>query len=234
MLRISSGLGSARTGSPARVEARASTQGSALGLEPSSTHLDSRLYSELALVWLSSGLELDSVWAGKKCCSTDESLVNPYGQSSGNQNVVFDTFSMGSQRDTIFSTGFVQSHLNRCYMSWARNSARLGSELGPVRLRIVVRLDSGLFWLLDSRTQHEDSTRLDSTSLKARLSLLKSRTSSSRLEFTSARESGSTWGSLGARKTSSMLGSAELGARLGPLGAQFWAEMWIGLGLWDS
>ena len=48
MLRISSGLGSARTGSPARVEARASTQASALGLEPSSTHLDSRLYSELA------------------------------------------------------------------------------------------------------------------------------------------------------------------------------------------
>ena len=79
----------------------------------------------------------------------------------------------------FFSTGFVQSHLNRFYMSWARNSARLGSELGPVRLRIVVRLDSGLFWLLDSRTQHEDSTRLDSTSLKARLGLLKSRTSSS-------------------------------------------------------
>ena len=61
----------------------------------------------------------------------------------------------------FFPTGFVQSHLNRFYMSWARNSARLGSELGPVRLRIVVRLDSGLFWLLDSRTQHKDSTRLD-------------------------------------------------------------------------
>ena len=94
---------------------------------------------------------------------------------------------MGSQRDTIFSTGFVQSHLNRFYMSWARNSARLGSELGPVRLRIVVRLDSGLFWLLDSMTQHEDSTRLDSTSLKARLGFLKSRTSSS---LSSARYSG--------------------------------------------
>ena len=67
MLRISSGLGSAQTGSPARLEARASTQGSALGLEPSSTHLGSRFYSELALVRLSSGLELDSVWAGKKC-----------------------------------------------------------------------------------------------------------------------------------------------------------------------
>ena len=104
VLRISSGLGSARTGSPARVEARASTQESALGLEPSSTHLGSRLYSELALVRLSSGLELDSVWAGKKSVDlgTDESLVNPYGQSSGTQNVVFDTFSMGSQRDTIF------------------------------------------------------------------------------------------------------------------------------------
>ena len=67
MLRISSGLGSARTGSPAQVEAQASNQGSTLGLEPSSTHLGSRLYSELALVRLSSGLELDSVWAGKKC-----------------------------------------------------------------------------------------------------------------------------------------------------------------------
>ena len=94
---------------------------------------------------------------------------------------------MGSQRGTIFSTGFFRSHLNRFYVSWARNSARLGSELGPIRLRIVVRLDSGLFWLLDSRTQHEDSTRLDSTSLKARLGLLKSRTSSS---LSSARYSG--------------------------------------------
>ena len=66
VLRISSGLGSARTGSPARLEAQASTQGSALGLEPSSTHLGSGLYSELALVWLSTGLELNSVGAGKK------------------------------------------------------------------------------------------------------------------------------------------------------------------------
>ena len=34
---------------------------------PSSTHLGSELYSELAFVRLSSGLELDSAGAGKKC-----------------------------------------------------------------------------------------------------------------------------------------------------------------------
>ena len=120
--------------------------------------------------------------------------------------------------------------------AWARNLARLGSELGPVGLRIVVpvRLNSGLVSLLDSRTQHEDSTRLDSrlgtfaqvpNQLEAWLDSLFG------VQFTSVRESGSSWGSLGARKTSSMLGSAELGARLG---AQFWAEMGIGCGLRDS
>ena len=62
----------------------------------------------------------------------------------------------------VASTGIVQSHLNCFYLSWARNSARLGSELVPVGLRIVVRLDSGLVSLLGSRAQHEDSTRLDS------------------------------------------------------------------------
>ena len=56
----------------------------------------------------------------------------------------------------IFSTGFVQSHLNRFYLYWARNSVRLGSEHGPVGLRIVVWLDSGLVSLFGSRTQHED------------------------------------------------------------------------------
>ena len=60
------------------------------------------------------------------------------------------------------STGIVQSHLNCFYLSWARNSALFGSELVPVGLRIVVRLDSGLVSLLGSRAQHEDSTRLDS------------------------------------------------------------------------
>ena len=60
------------------------------------------------------------------------------------------------------STGIVQSHLNYFYLSWARNSARLCSELVPVGLRIVVRLDSGLVSLLGLRAQHEDSTRLDS------------------------------------------------------------------------
>ena len=63
---------------------------------------------------------------------------------------------------THFSIGLVQSHLNRFYLSWARNSARFGSEHGPVGLRIVAWLDSGLVSLLGSRTQHEDSTRLDS------------------------------------------------------------------------
>ena len=64
------------------------------------------------------------------------------------------------------STGIVQSHLNCFYLSWARNSARLGSELVPVGLRIVVRLDSGLVWLLGSRANTR--TRLDSTRSSAR------------------------------------------------------------------
>ena len=38
-----------------------------LGSEPSSTHLGSELYSEFALVRLSSGLELGSCGTGKKC-----------------------------------------------------------------------------------------------------------------------------------------------------------------------
>ena len=41
------------------------------------------------------------------------------------------------------SVSFDQSCFNRFYLSWARDSVRLGSELGSVGLRIVVRLDSG-------------------------------------------------------------------------------------------
>ena len=113
----------------------------------------------------------------------------------GSQNVVFDTFSMEAS-ETHFSTGFVQSHLNRFHLSWARNSAQLGSEHGPVGLRIVVWLDSGLVSLLGSRTRLDltrGSARFaqDPDQLEARLGSLFG------AQFTSARESGSTWGSLG-------------------------------------
>ena len=131
--------------------------------------------------------------------------------------------------ETHFSTGFVQSHLNCFYLSWARNAARLGSEHGPVGLQIVVRLDSGLVSLLGSRTQHEDSTRLDSRlgSVCSRprsardLAWLAIRGSvylgSSRAEVNRG-ESGSTWGSLGlgeSAQCSAQL-SSELGSGLSP------------------
>ena len=44
----------------------------------------------------------------------------------------------------LSSTRFDQSRLNRFYLSWAPDSARLGSELGSVGLRVVVRFASGL------------------------------------------------------------------------------------------
>ena len=108
--------------------------------------------------------------------------------------------------------------LNRFYLSWARNSARLGSEYGPVGLRIVVRLDSGLVSLLGSRTQHEDSTRLDLTRCSARFAQdpdqLEARLGSLFwVQFTSARESGSTWSSLGLGKSAQC--SAQLSSELG-------------------
>ena len=58
------------------------------------------------------------------------------------------------------SVSFDQSCFSRFYLSWARDSVRLGSELGWVGLRMVVRLDSGLVSFLNSG--HKDSNRLDS------------------------------------------------------------------------
>ena len=48
------------------------------------------------------------------------------------------------------SVSFYQSCFNRFYLSWARDSVRLGSELGSVGLRMVVRLDSGPVSFLNS------------------------------------------------------------------------------------
>ena len=58
------------------------------------------------------------------------------------------------------SASFDQTCFNRFYLSWARDSVRLGSELGSVGLWMVVRLDSGLVSFLNSG--HKDSNRLDS------------------------------------------------------------------------
>ena len=61
--------------------------------------------------------------------------------------------------------------LNRFYQLSTLDSARLGSELGSLRLRIVVRPDSGLVSRLETRV-------LGLTLLEARLGLLKARFSS--------------------------------------------------------
>ena len=67
---LESARGSARLGLGARPGSRLGLGlgiCARLGSEPKSTHLGSRLYSELALVRLNSGLELDSAGTGKKC-----------------------------------------------------------------------------------------------------------------------------------------------------------------------
>ena len=58
------------------------------------------------------------------------------------------------------SVSFDQSYFNRFYLSWARDSVRLSSELGSVGLWMVVRQDSGLVSFLNSG--HKDSNRLNS------------------------------------------------------------------------
>ena len=146
-----------------------------LGSESSSTHLGSELYSELALVRLSSGLELDSAGGGKKCLSTDESLVNPHGQSSRSQNVVFDTICMGSQRDTIcfHRNGSEPLKLLLSVLGSEFGSAWLGARPGwaPDRCSAWLRARFA--------SRLEGSTRgLDSTWLEARLGLLKTQISS--------------------------------------------------------
>ena len=75
MLRINSGLGSDWKPGPARGSGLGSGICARLGSEPSSTHLGLELYSELALVRLSSDLELGSCGASKKCRFTDELQV---------------------------------------------------------------------------------------------------------------------------------------------------------------
>ena len=151
---------------------------------------------------------------------------------------------------------FDQSCFNRFYLSWARDSFRLGSELGSVGLRMVVRLDSGPVSFLNSG--HKDSNRLDSrlrsvcsrpgsargsAHLTSGLGTVCSRHGSARGSAHRTSGLGSAYYSrfslprlvdldrlgdrLEARRISSMLGSAELRARLG---ARFWAQLKIGWG----
>ena len=151
------------------------------------------------------------------------------------------------------SVSFDQSRFNRFYLSWARDLVRLGSELGSIGLRMVVRLDSGPVSFLNSG--HKDSNRLDSRlrSVCSRprsargsahrtsgLGTVCSRHGSARGSAHRTSEIGSAHYSrfslprlvslnrlgdrLEARKISSMLGSAELRARLG---ARFWAQLKI-------
>ena len=77
------------------------------------------------------------------------------------------------------SASFDQSCFNRFYLSWARDSLRLGSELGSVRLWMVVRLDSGLVSFLNSG--HKDSNRLDSRLRSVRLGRISSMLGSAEL-----------------------------------------------------
>ena len=157
------------------------------------------------------------------------------------------------------SASFDQSCFYRFYLSWARDSVRLGSELGSVGLRMLVRLDSGLVSFLNSG--HKHSNRLDS-----RLRSVCSRPGSARgsahrtsglgtvcSRHGSARGSAHRTSGLGsahysrsslprlvdldrfgdrleARRISSMLILAELRARLGALSCLGSAEDWLGLG----
>ena len=66
------------------------------------------------------------------------------------QNVVFDMLSVEASVTKFSSTSFDQTCLNRLFLSRARDSVRLGSELGSVGLGMVVRLDSGLVSFLSS------------------------------------------------------------------------------------
>ena len=65
-------------------------------------------------------------------------------------NVVFECLAWEASETQFSSTSFDQSYLNHLLLSRARNSVRLGSELGSVWLRMVVRLDSGLVSFLSS------------------------------------------------------------------------------------
>ena len=178
----------------------------------------------------------------------------PHGQSFGSQNVVvFLRFTWEASEIQFSSVSFDQSCFNRFYLSWARDSVRLGSELGSVGLRMVVRLDSGLISFLNSG--HKDSNRLDSRlrsvcSISSRLGSSHLGARHGLLEARSARGSAHRISGLGsahysrfslprlvdldrlgdrleAQRISSMLGSAELRARLG---TRFWAQLKIGWG----
>ena len=86
-------------------------------------------------------------------------------------NNACDTLTWEDSETELSTTRFCQNRLNRFYQAWARDSVRwLGSKLGSLRLRIVVRLDSGLVSRLKTR-------ELGSTLFEARLSLLMARLS---------------------------------------------------------
>ena len=84
----------------------------------------------------------------------------PHGQFCLAQMLFLTRLAWEASETQMSSTRFDQSCLNRFFLSRARDSVQLGSELGSVGLRMVVRLDSGLVSFLSSG--HEDSNRLDS------------------------------------------------------------------------
>ena len=126
----------------------------------------------------------------------------------------------------FFSTRFNQSRLNHFYLSWARNSTRLGSEHGTVELQVVVWLytqGSFRFSARDTRSRlnlTRGSARFARSpdQLEARLGSLFG------VQLTSARGSGSAWSSVrrSENRLNAWLGSAELGDRLG---TQFGAQL---------
>ena len=102
---------------------------------------------------------------------TSQESTYPLVQSFGSQHAAFDTLTREDSETKLSNTRFQQKCLNRFYQPWARNSVRWpGPKLGSLRLRIVVRLDSGLVSRLKTRG-------LGSTLLEARLGLLKARLS---------------------------------------------------------
>ena len=104
---------------------------------------------------------------------TSQESTSSLVQSFESQHAAFDAFTREESETKLSNTRFHQNRLNRFYQPWARDSVRwLGPKLGSLRLRNVVRLDSGLVSRLKTRG-------LGSTLLEARLGLLKARLSQS-------------------------------------------------------
>ena len=111
----------------------------------------------LSSVWFGSALSRGSARARLiKVLSywrvNSQESTYPLVLSFGSQHATFDTLTREDSETKLSNTRFHQNRLNRFYQPWARDSVRwLGPKLGSLRLRIVVRLDSGFVSRLKTR-----------------------------------------------------------------------------------